>query len=266
MAFADLGEVRLFYTDDGENDPPIVLVHGWTCDSHDWSWQIPALAAGHRVVAYDQRGHGRSSAPSSGYRPRTLANDLAALLKRIDLPPVVAVGHSLGGAVVSALAVEHPDAVRAIVPVDPAYGVARETAEALLLPLLEAIKEDDNGHQAALSLFAQMYTPASPAGLRTWHERRVLGCPHHVLWQVLDGLFASDDQFGVRPQSDAYLARRACPVLSFHADPAHAAWEAGVFRHPYSKAIGWEGSGHFLHQERPLEFNAILQDWITGLP
>lgn len=265
MAFADLGDVRLFYTDDGAGDPPIVLVHGWTCDSHDWSWQIPALAADHRVIAVDQRGHGRSSAPPSGYGPRILADDLAALLKRLDVPPAVAIGHSLGGAVVSALAVEHAERVRAVVVVDPAYGVEPETAAGLLLPLLDAMKEPD-GHLAALSLFAQMYTPASPAALRTWHERRVLSCPHHVLWQVVEGLFASDDQFGVRPQSQSYLARRSCPVLSFYADPARAAWEASGFKHPYAKAVAWDGSGHFLHQERALEFNAVVRDWIAGLP
>ena len=41
MAFADLGDVQLFYTDEGTGDPPMLFVHGYTGDSHDWSWQLP---------------------------------------------------------------------------------------------------------------------------------------------------------------------------------------------------------------------------------
>ena len=45
-----------------------------------------------------------------------------------------------------------------------------------------------------------------------------------------------------------------------------AAWEAGVLRHPYSRVVSWEGSGHWVHQERVPEFNALVLDWIEGLP
>ena len=41
VAYADIGEVRLFFTDEGEGDPPILMVHGFSCDGHDWMWQIP---------------------------------------------------------------------------------------------------------------------------------------------------------------------------------------------------------------------------------
>ena len=56
MAYADVNGVRLFYTDDGADGPPLLLVHGWACDSHDWSWQIDAFAEQHRrrqVVLWD---------------------------------------------------------------------------------------------------------------------------------------------------------------------------------------------------------------------
>jgi len=61
MPFHDTGDTTLFFTDDGEVDP-VLFVHGWTCDSQDWIWQIPALRARHRVIAVDLRGHGRSTA------------------------------------------------------------------------------------------------------------------------------------------------------------------------------------------------------------
>src|SRR5437879_3497178 len=119
MTFAEVGDARVFYTDEGGGDPPMLFVHGYTCDSHDWSWQLAHFAADHRVIAVDLRGHGRSSVPESGYDCRTFAEDLAALLRTLGCAPVVAVGHSMGGLVVSALAVEHPDLVQAVVAVDP---------------------------------------------------------------------------------------------------------------------------------------------------
>jgi pimeloyl-ACP methyl ester carboxylesterase len=269
MPFADLGDVSLFYTDDGDG-PPVLVVHGWTCDSHDWQYQVPALlGAGFRVVAVDLRGHGRSSVPAEGFTARQFAADLAMLLERLGASPAVVVGHSLGGAVAVALAVEHPGAVRAVVPVDAAYGMDRAGVEALSTTLLPALGAP-GGHEAALAMFEGFYTAATPPNLPVWHGRRMTGMPLHVLHDVIAGLVTAEDTFSFRPEADAYLARVACPALAFRAgsqDPvAVANWERSCFQHPYSRAVGWEGSGHWLHQERPAEFNALLLEWLAGLP
>ena len=131
MAFANLGEVELFYTDEGEGGPPMLFVHGFACDSHDWMWQLAHFERCHRVIAVDLRGHGRSSAPEGGYDSTTFADDIAALLRRLKCGPVVAIGHSLGGMIVSALAVEHPELVSAVVSIDPGYLIADETSQAM---------------------------------------------------------------------------------------------------------------------------------------
>ena len=129
VIFIDLPEVRLFYTDRGSG-PLLLFVHGWMCDSHDWSWQLPAFED-YRAIAVDLRGHGRSSVPDDGYTTKRFAADLVALLDAVDAAPVVVIGHSLGGAVVTALAVEHPDRVRGCVTVDPALGLPADMGSAL---------------------------------------------------------------------------------------------------------------------------------------
>ena len=108
MAFAEVGDVRLFFTDEGTGGPPLLFIHGYSCDSHDWMWQLPYFAARHRVIAVDLRGHGRSSIPAKGFGARDFAGDLAGLVDGLGCGPVVAVGHSLGGVVASALAIEYP--------------------------------------------------------------------------------------------------------------------------------------------------------------
>jgi non-heme chloroperoxidase len=88
--------IELYYEDLGTGDP-VVLVHGWPFDSRSWEPQVPALLdAGHRVVAYDRRGFGRSSRPATGYDFDTLAADLDVLLTKLDLRDVTLVGFSLG--------------------------------------------------------------------------------------------------------------------------------------------------------------------------
>jgi pimeloyl-ACP methyl ester carboxylesterase len=263
VGFATVGDVRLFYTESGDGVPPLLFVHGWCCDSHDWSWQLDALAQDHRVIAADLRGHGRSSVPADGFDPRTFAADLVGLLDLLGTGRVVAVGHSLGGLVVSALAVEHPDQVLGVVAVDPAYGVEADVAE-LLRGLLDGLRSPA-GMEAAEAIFASMDVASTPDHLKVWHRRRVLGMPLEVILGTLSGIYEAPDQFGLRPASDEYLARRRCPVLAIHADPARAAWDATTFQHPASRAVSWEGSGHWLHQERPAEFNELVRTWLDGL-
>jgi len=87
----------LFYKDWGKGKP-IVFVHSWALNSDMWQYQMIHLAGqGLRCVAYDSRGHGRSSDPGQGYDYDTLADDLAAVIERLNLREVTLVGHSMGG-------------------------------------------------------------------------------------------------------------------------------------------------------------------------
>jgi pimeloyl-ACP methyl ester carboxylesterase len=263
MPVAELNDARLFYTDQGEGDPPMLFVHGFTCDSNDWIWQLCHFETTHRVVAADLRGHGRSSAPDTGYDALTYAADLAALLDLLDCPPVVAVGHSMGGLVVSALAVEHPERVRAVVAVDAAYLVADETM-ARVTPITVNI---DGGDLVAIVqvLLGSSDTPSSSLALRAWHLRRAAGMPVHVLRQSLHRMQAGGEVSALREPGVRYLARRKCPVLSVYAEPSRVEIETALFADPSSRALAWDGVGHWLHQERPDDFNSMVDAWLRSI-
>ncbi|MET9256628.1 alpha/beta hydrolase [Streptomyces sp. NPDC003717] len=131
--------------------PTVVLSHGWTCSTAFWAAQIRALSADHRVVAYDQRGHGRSpSSPACG--TEALADDLEAVLEAVLAPGerAVVAGHSMGGMTVMAAAArpkvrEHVAAVLLC-----STGSSRLVASSTVVPLREG-------------------------RVRTWLTRRVLG-------------------------------------------------------------------------------------------
>ena len=93
-----------------EGAPAVVLCHGWTCDVRFWHYQIRDLAGQCRVIAWDQRGHGRSGLPQSmGYTTEALSADLDAVLSACLAPGerCVLAGHSMGGMTVVAWAGAH---------------------------------------------------------------------------------------------------------------------------------------------------------------
>ncbi|CAL9525235.1 alpha/beta fold hydrolase [Streptomyces pilosus] len=134
-----------------ERAPAVVLAHGWTCSTAFWAAQIRELSADHRVIAYDQRGHGRTPA-SPACTTDTLADDLEAVLTTTLVPGERAViaGHSMGGMTVMAAAGR------------PAF--AAHTAAVLLCSTGSSRLVDES-----------TVLPIPPGRVRTWLTRHVLG-------------------------------------------------------------------------------------------
>ncbi|MER7199581.1 alpha/beta hydrolase [Streptomyces sp. CB01635] len=117
--------------------PTVVLAHGWTCSTAFWAAQIRSLAADHRVVAYDQRGHGRSPAAQAPYSTQMLADDLEAVLGATLAPgeKAVLVGHSMGGMTMMAASQRAKFREHAAAVLLCSTGSSRLVAESAVLPL-----------------------------------------------------------------------------------------------------------------------------------
>jgi non-heme chloroperoxidase len=88
---------QIYYKDWGSGQP-VVFSHGWPLSSDSWESQMFFLASkGYRCIAHDRRGHGRSSQPWNGNEMDTYADDLAALMEKLDLKNAILVGFSAGG-------------------------------------------------------------------------------------------------------------------------------------------------------------------------
>jgi pimeloyl-ACP methyl ester carboxylesterase len=113
--------VELAWDQSGPGDGvPLVLCHGFTGGAIDFSLQIPTLSSGRRVIALDQRGHGRSTKTGdvASYTIEQFASDLTGFLEAVGGGPVDLLGHSMGGIVAMTAVLARPDLVRSLVLMD----------------------------------------------------------------------------------------------------------------------------------------------------
>ncbi|KAK8206623.1 hypothetical protein M8818_004457 [Zalaria obscura] len=248
----------LFFTAEGEG-PAVLLLHGWTCDSHDFLFQTPLLLeAGYRVIALDQRGHGRSTAPNmpGGYEPEVLAADAIALLKHLDAAPAVVIGHSMGTIVASVMSIQHPEVVRALVLIECSYLFPSAAAA----QIYETLQGDDAPEVAAATLAAVFYTPDTPAWIKTWHRRTTLAVPPHVVREAFAHI--REGRPGYQDQTVELLRQRQKPRLAVYQaeESTRIERELGLEGVDEIKVI--EGGSHWPHLQKPKEFNEILIAWL----
>lgn len=112
--------VRIAYIDEGSGDP-ILLIHGFASNvAANWvdpGWVATLTEAGRRVIAYDNRGHGRSEKlyDPDRYGAPMMADDARRLLDRLGIAQADVMGYSMGARIAAFLAINHPDRVRSVV-------------------------------------------------------------------------------------------------------------------------------------------------------
>jgi len=116
--------VRIHYRRMGQG-PGMVLLHGYPQSGHMWRKVMPSLAERFTVVAPDLRGYGDSDRPATGYDKRSMAADIAEVIRAHGFSPVVLVGHDRGARVAHRLALDHPSLLTRLILLDiaPTYDV-----------------------------------------------------------------------------------------------------------------------------------------------
>ncbi|MFI6339182.1 alpha/beta fold hydrolase [Streptomyces sp. NPDC050535] len=196
-----------------EGAPAVVLAHGWTCSTAFWAAQIRDLAVDHRVIAYDQRGHGRSPV-SDACGTDALADDLEAVLAATLAPGEKAVlaGHSMGGMTLMAASARSRFREHAAAVLLCSTGSSRLVAESRVVPipagrLRTRLTKSVLGSRAPLGpvtplarrilKYATMGAGSSPVMIEAC-ARIVHACPRRVryAWSVVLDVLDLDD--GVR--------------------------------------------------------------------
>lgn len=269
MQIASIGGVELAYRTAGSGgDDLALLIHGYTGNLRNWALTVPALVdAGFSTLAADNPGHGQSSAPAhfDAYALEAVARTLHGLAEGLESPPVVLVGHSMGGAIAEEYALAFRDDVRALVLVGSAGGAFEGRALSDDLDALRAIHAD-GGMGAVFDHLVER--GRMPDAADTTAERRAL----------LRREFASTSfagyEFGnlaLRTRRDDLndLATLDLPTLVVHGehesplliDNSRQIAEAI----PGARLAVIAGAGHSPQFETPDAFNAILRDFLATL-
>lgn len=114
MPTVETGDITTYYEEAGSG-MPLVLICGLSSDLQAWRFQVPELSKRFRVICYDNRGAGRTSAPDQPYSIVGMAEDLAALMNRLRIDAAHLLGWSMGGVIAQAFARAHPNRVRKLI-------------------------------------------------------------------------------------------------------------------------------------------------------
>ncbi len=119
--WADVRSLRMRYLDWGGEGAPVLALHGLASSAHWYDILAPSLRQRFRIIAPDQRGHGRTTQAPGGYDWPSVAADAVGLLDVLGIEQAILFGHSWGGNVAVATAVHFPERVRALVLIDGGF-------------------------------------------------------------------------------------------------------------------------------------------------
>ncbi|MGW1199492.1 alpha/beta fold hydrolase [Streptomyces sp. NPDC002536] len=236
----------------GDAGPPaVVCLHGLAADSLATYYFTVApgiAAAGHSVVMYDQRGHGRSERPPAGYRLEDFTADLLAVLDDLGIHRPVLVGNCFGGSVALDFAAHHPDRVAGLVLVEsvlPTPGWAQGLHEWLIR-------------------FADLLRDAgSIRCIEEEHGRHTARKASRTRPLLLDTTLV-DDIAASRTREQDHWRTVEVPVLALFGGDFTLAAAAPVMEQvlPRCRSIVVPGHGHDVLAEAPGTVGGLMLDWL----
>jgi pimeloyl-ACP methyl ester carboxylesterase len=264
MPFVTANEMQFHIQRLGRGEP-VVMLHGLNDTLASWYYtSAPVLAATHDVLLYDQRGHGRSERPGSGYSLAAQARDLAALIAEFRTEPVTLVGFSYGALIALKFAVDHAPRVKRLILIEaPAIDQLHQLADAA-----QQIKVDPSPQTAVSSLPTRSVELAKVLGftekpLSSRRARRSHDAARFLMFEsTLYQDMAAEPEF-----TDAELARVDMPVSCIYGDRSHClpAGERWARRLETQGLRKLPSSGHFVQLEAaPALTEAILQTVSVG--
>ena len=263
---------QIFYKDWGSRRP-VVFSHGWPLCADAWDAQMMFLGTrGHRVVAHDRRGHGRSSQTWHGNDMNTYADDLAELIETLDLRDAVLVGHSTGGGEVARYIGRHGTArIAKVVLLGAVPPLMLKTAANPAGTPIEVFDGIRAGVLADRSQFFKDLTLPFYGYNRTGAK---------ISEGVRDSFWLQGMQAGIKPAFDcieqfsetdftADLKKFDVPTLIAHGDddqivPIGASAMLSAKLVPQATLKIYPGAPHGLAQTRADEFNADLLAFIES--
>jgi pimeloyl-ACP methyl ester carboxylesterase len=258
VTFHDVAGLRFHVERLGPLDRPpaatVVLVHGFPADTLATYYftVAPALAeAGLDVVMYDQRGHGRTTRPGSGYQLERFVEDLPALLDELGIAgPVHLVGNCFGGMVAFGMAVLHPDRVASIFAIESEPATPDWATR--VAPSLEHGRTDPDWEASIASISAQHGSHMGRLALRASRMLRTTA--------LVDDMLAS--RLLLEPTE---FWRIRCPVFAVYAADSDLVDLADqmVDALPDCRTAVLADQDHFVLSGAPAQISTLILSWLA---
>nr|WP_199177956.1 alpha/beta hydrolase [Mycobacterium sp. QGD 101] len=297
----DTNGVQLHVTEAGDRGAPVVvLAHGFPELAYSWRHQIQVLAdAGYHVLAPNQRGYGRSSAPEDveAYNIVELTGDIAGLLDDAGAEKAVIVGHDFGAVVAWNMPLLHPDRVAAVVgmsvppvprPPAPPVQIWKQIFGDNFFYILHfqepGVADAELGEDPAFTMqlvFADTGTalagpdarPAEPPPLPDWMTKEELD--HYITEFSRTGFTGAlnwyrnfDRNWELTENTPAATITAPSLLIAGTADPFFAFIPrdrvSDVVTGEYREVL-IDGAGHWIQQERAEDVNKLLLEFLAGL-
>lgn len=239
--------------------PPLLIAHGLYGSARNWGVIAKRLSDERQVIAVDMRNHGQSGWTDSHTYPE-LADDLAETIRDIGAPMDV-LGHSMGGKSAMMLALRHPELVRKLVVADIApvqYGHSQ-------IRFIEAMRSVDLSSIERRSDASEQLAAAGVEPALQSFFTQSLDLPNKRWRLNLDGLADQMPNIMSFPQTDAVWEGPAMFLFGAASDyvlPEHRSLIRARF--PKARFVGIPGAGHWLHAEKPREFEAAVRTWLNA--
>lgn len=282
MAAIELKGATLEYIECGAGRP-VVFVHGSASDYRTWRRPVEAFGERFRAIAYSRRYHwpNRPIAPRGTYALSEHADDLAALLRRLNAAPADLIGHSYGGVVCLKLASEQPDVARSLTLIEPPVlglfvSFPPKPAEILRLALRHPrtaagiVKLGAFGMKPAMSAFERgdREKALEKLGIAVLGREAFEGLSDERTAQVRDNLIpeelASPEAL---PRIDPpELDRVRAPVLLVGGSRSPRVFarllDALESALPETERVEISGASHLVHEDDPAAFERALSDFL----
>jgi 3-oxoadipate enol-lactonase len=255
-----VGDNELFYVEQGEGFP-LVLIHGLAGDHSAWTPQLPRLAARHRVIAFDNRGAGRSTQRDEPVTTEDLARDTLELMGRLDVERAHVIGRSMGGAIAQHMALLAPQRIQSLVlcasfaRLDP-LGVR-------VLTNMREVLEWTGSWAAHASHSVQNFVSYA---FFNEHEEQVARIEGLIGGETrLPACYVRQNHACLKHDTLDRLGQIGCPTLIMGGgrDPICSPTATGwLGRIPGSETVLFEDSSHFFLLEEPERFLQTVDDWL----
>lgn len=238
----------------GEGSPTLVFVHCWNCDKDFWTDQINFFKNNYKIVAVDLAGYGNSTSERENYTIESFGDDVKAVVEKEGLEKIILVGHSMGSSVVLDAASKLGNKVIAIIGVDSYQNFDMEYSQE---QKDEFFKQMEKNYEEYCPQFVKMMFPPNADSLVV---SRVVSDMCSQDQAIAYSAIVNNLNFDAKP----LLEKITIPVRAINSTYFPTNVE-GNNQYVNFDAKLMEGVGHFLHMEKPNEFNKLLSETIGEL-